>query len=193
MVQRSSASSLPTIEAVFDDSRIVAAYRNAGYTSVAEIMAMPYEALKTDVKGLGRTRIVQTTRMLRRHKLGHRRYCDKMTDFLAEQFGQVESAPIAVLQIAVVRIGEASRPYFAPLEAIKLLQAFDPEMSIERLTRLLQMSSATVLEIVERQTVITSKQVHNVHEDLRHINFRLESLGVSYRSQREPGILQAVR
>lgn len=170
------ADDLPSLDEAFKKlghKGLLSDLKQAGFRSVAPLMALPPEAL-LEIPNIGKTTVSLIDDVLRRNNLEQRRLTENLFSYLDRQFGRVEDAPVGVLQIVVVRHDTTNWPLFAPLQIVKVLEQMDsPWIHIRDL---MMMGHADLRRTIESQSGL----IHDVQQDVAHLKLRLNGLGFDF-------------
>lgn len=177
---------LPTLEETFGDNiKLMSALKRARFQSVVPVMELPREVLR-EFYGIGPSTSVFITRALAAQGLAHHRFCERLSTFIDEQFGCIEDAPVATLEVVTIHDMYASRQVYAPLALLHFLERLYPNMTIMDLSH---MTEQDVREIVNEHEQLGPIR-ERVAADLEEIGWRLQqwypkqnSFGIAARQQ----------
>ena len=153
--------------------------RAAGFTSVVPLMMLPTQSLigmEAGDQTIGYRSAARVTQTLAQRNLRQHVFCEKMSEFIDDQFGCIEDTPIAALHVTIVRGYQDNRPVFAPLELISLLEDIQPRMTV---LDLVKMTPEGIKHEIESRALFGLK-VHSLTEDLKHLKMRLENYDLSF-------------
>ncbi len=175
---------LPSLQETFRfNTKLLNGLVGARFTSVVPVMMIPQGGLQ-EYHGIGPSGDADATRMLLKQRLIRHNLSEKMTDFIKRQFNSVVEAPISVLQVAIGRDYGVSHPVFSPLDSITMFEKYEPHMCVQDL---INMTKKDVLYVLEGEKPLLKRgfkqAVRDPKGDARHIQARLESLGLEFTAQ----------
>jgi len=160
---------MPSLERVFGHNpRLMKALVQARITSVVSVMLLPWQVLM-EFDGIGEKTAKSITGILAKHGLGHHTVNEKIVDFVDQQFGSVEAAPVSVLNVMTLR-SFTTRQYYVPLHLILLIQDVNPQYTINQLK---QASINDLLEMLENR-VHYGPMLEELMEDIPDVKWRLQ-------------------
>lgn len=169
---------MPTLADVFGQNKpLLKAIRKAGFKSVAPLMLIPQESLRS-YEGIGSRSALQITRCLRHFELGHHVIYRPVQKFINDEFGCIEDAPIGVLHVTIVRKQRSNHPEFAPLELVSLLDDFEPQMQVMDILN----TSPDQLRKTVQQKAAFGIEIEDIEEDIKHLDIRLRNYGLRLRT-----------
>jgi len=141
---------LPSLEMLFSGHKAAMnAFQKAGFSHIIEPMCMPPESLKSEVPGIGFKFAKLVGTLLARHGLQRHEYCgERMADFLDQQFGKVELAPLMALNVVSFNGEGYTRVLFAPLRMSRALEIAQPGFTIGEFAKI---NPSTALELIGDQ------------------------------------------
>lgn len=161
---------LPSLDFLFGkNERLMKVFKQAQITSVAPLMLLSRQILVNDIPGIGDSTSTYIARVLAEHGLPQRQFSDKLRDYIDERFGALEFAPITALSVVVIRDTVVTRPRYAPLQLIQLLNEINPHMQI---ADLLNTPGRGLIRMVEGH-IVFGPVLERLTEDLTEINHRL--------------------
>jgi len=160
---------IPSLDHVFGHNpSLMKALGRAHITSVVPVMLLPKHVLM-EFNGIGERTATYITGALAHKGLGHHHFNEKLCDFVDEQFGCLEKAPVMVLSVVTLRDNVAARPYYVPLQLLQLIDDVNPRFSVGDL---LSSSPRDLLEMVEER-VVFGPLLNRLKGDVPDINWRL--------------------
>lgn len=162
-------SDIPSLDHVFGHNRpLMKAFEQAYITSVVPVMLLPKQVLM-EFHGIGERTATYITGALAQNGRGHHRFDEKIVDFVDEQFGNVEAAPVSILNVVTLRHQIGPRQYYRPLELLKLIDEVNPQYTIGQL---MQATTHELLEMLEHR-VHFGPMLEALMVDLKDVNWRL--------------------
>lgn len=147
----------------------------AGLTTVAQLMMLPAGALM-QLKGVGPVSAAEISRELARHDLPQHTLYETMSAFVIDAFGDIDYAPAGVLNVPVVRTWLVSRPEFAPLNIVKVLENANPGVLV---VDVLIMTSDDLFEQARLALSNEEFSLLKINEEIAHLALRLGYYGLS--------------
>lgn len=161
---------IPSLDRVFGHStHLMRAFENANITSTVSVMLLPKQVLM-EFNGIGARTASLIHHELTRRGLGHHSFNEKLADFVTDQFGRIEDAPLAVLNVVTMRDHEMTRPYYMPLQLLRLMERLEPHLT---LGKVMGFGSRDFLGMVEEHVVFGPLLLHLL-DDAEHLTWRLE-------------------
>jgi hypothetical protein len=140
-----SNAEVPTLSKVFGShSKVMHAFEMASIYSVVPVMFLPREALRT-IKGIGPHASLYVTGALAQEGLGHREYVQKTLQFMEQEFGGLESTPVAALHVITASSELGAQPIYAPVRLLHFLSEIEPQMVVRDLV---SMTEADIRDMV---------------------------------------------
>jgi len=161
-------------------TKLLKTLKKAGFRSLASLMVLPREAL-LEIPHIGSAAISCISEVLQWKNLPQRDFNQDLFSFIDRTFGDIEEAPIGVLQVAIVRNGVVNWPIFAPLELVTALEERKDYLTINHL---LQSDAHTLRFLLESMAPIEA-HVHDLHEDIHHLQLRLKYLGFDFGARQQ--------
>lgn len=175
---------LPTLAETFGtDTVIMKAVKRGGFNSVLPFMLLPFGSIQ-DIYGIGVSADTRITALLKQQGLERRAYTERLMKYLVRKYGCVEDAPIGVLTIDVVRKEDINYPMYAPLESIRLLETFQPNMA---LIDLIKLSRAKLRKELKEQDPHQNR-INSITDDVSSIEARLARLQLRFAESRETSL-----
>lgn len=159
----------PSVKETFGASpTLMRALEYARFKSVVPVMMMPREALMDtlDIKARTARRV---TSYLNAQGLNHHEYCERQRDFIDEQFGCIEDAPIAALHVITITDEIGPRPYYAPIRLLLFMEEMEPHMVIRDL---IGMTAQNIRDMIDRP-MMPGPISERMSEDIGEISWRL--------------------
>ena len=144
------------------------AFEKANITSVVPVMLLPRQVLM-EFDGIGERTAAYITKALAQKGLAHRQLCDRLGDFIDQQFGCIENAPVSALNVVSLRNNVTARPYYAPLLLLLLIEQVNPHFTVGELAAA---DNDELLAMVEER-IVFGPRVHRLKGDAIDINWRL--------------------